>query len=386
MLVVGLAACVDDVPSGARWPETIRPIDGRLPLAYLTNNGEDTVSVVSLADAVEVARVPVGRSPVDPEAPHHLAIDAEAGWVFVGLSNVGLREGGGLHGSHGGGLLPSWVQRLSLIDLRPDEERRVDPDLGDIVLTPDRRWVITTHFALERALQVAMRGDPEQSGWGELNVLDAASMTHRARLAVCAAPHGLAITADGSTALVSCYADDTLAVVDLVAEPPVVRARLPVGPAPGAPAAIRYGPYAVAIAPDGGRAFVSTLEGKSLRVYDVRAAVMDDARALALPGAGFFAAFSPDGSRLWVPTQDRDALVAVDPVGVAIVDRRDFGPECRAPHEVVYVRSLARLALVCEGDRVGSGALLLLSPDRLDVLARVEVGVYPDAVRVVEAP
>src|SRR5689334_9742379 len=108
-LGVMLCGCVEDVPPDGAWPDRYEPVRGEAPLGYITNNGSDDVSVIALGSMTEVARVSVGTSPVDPEAPHHLAIDPVGKWIYVGLSNVGLVEGGGLHGGHGGGALPGYV-------------------------------------------------------------------------------------------------------------------------------------------------------------------------------------------------------------------------------------------------------------------------------------
>jgi hypothetical protein len=327
----------------------------------------------------------VGLVPVDPEAPHHLAIDPVGGHVYVGISNVGLREGGGLHGSHGGGDLPSYVQRLRLSDLVADGDARVDTNLGDVLLTPDRARVLSTHFDLARALGVVTRGEPPENAWASLDIVDPVAMSRVGRVTVCTAPHGAAVTANGATVIVACYGDDGLAIVDLGADPPVVSARLPVGPGAGSVARIVHGPYAVALSPDGTFAYVSTLDGGDLRVFDVTARAMVDARAIELPGAVYFGAFSPDGARFYAPTQARDAVVAVDPATDAIVTSRELpATECRAPHEVAYVAALDRLAVACEGDRIGPGALLLLDPSTLATTGRVELGIYPDAIRIVD--
>jgi DNA-binding beta-propeller fold protein YncE len=384
ILFLFLSSCGGELPAEARWPERVRPVGGTPPLAYLTNNGDDTLSVVELATMREIARRPVGLSPVDPEAPHHLAVDPEAGWVWVGLSNVALVEGGGLHGSHGGGALPSYVQRLRLEDLLPDGEVRVDTNLGDVLLAGSGR-VASTHFDLTRALEVAIRGDPPEQGYGALVLVDGATMRRIARVPVCTAPHGVAVTSDGALGLVACYGDDALAFVDLRAVPPEVIARVPVGPEPGSVRSVRYGPYAVALSPDGALAFVSTLEGRMVRVIDVAARADLPGRAVLLEGAAFFGGFDVAGARFWAPSQARDGIVEVEVESGAILARRRFTPEeCIAPHEAVYVASIDRVVVACEGDHVGPGRVVALEPGTLTVTGAVEVGVYPDAVRVVE--
>lgn len=366
------------------WPDRFEPIEGTGPLAYVTNNGEDTISVLELEPLREIARRPVGMVPVDPEAPHHLTIDPVAGHVWVGLSNVGLVEGGGLHGAHGTGSLPSYVQRLALVDLRPELDVRVDSNLGEIVQTGDGR-VLTTHFDLLRALDVATRGAPAEEGWGALVALDADSMERLDRVPLCTAPHGMAVTSDGALGVVACYGDDAVAIVDLGTEPPSVLARVPVGPDPGTITALRHGPYAVSIAGDDTFAYVGCIEGTSVRAIDLRTRTELSARAILADGAAFFGSFDASGARYWVATQNRDTVTQVDTATSTITARQRFaGGECVTPHEAVYVASLDRVLVVCEGDHTASGRVVALAPDTLEIVGMVDVGIYPDALRVVE--
>jgi YVTN family beta-propeller protein len=380
------AGCTTDLPPDAEWPDRRDPVGGDLPLAYVTNNGSDSISVIELATMTEVARRSIGMSPVDPEAPHHLAIDPATGRVWVGLSNVGLVEGGGLHGSHGTGVLPSYLQRLDLDHLAADEETRVDANLGDVVLAPGSR-ILTTHFDLDRALEVASMMLPPEDGWGALVIVDGESMERLARLPMCTAPHGVAVTRDGSLAIAACYGDDGVAFVDLAASPPTVLARVPVGPMPGTVTALRHGPYAVTLSPDESFALVGCLDGTSVRRIDVAARSDVPAQAVVLEGAAYFGAFDPAGARYWVPTQGGDQVALIDVATSAVTMRRRFAPgECPAPHEAIYLASLDRVFVVCEGDHRGPGSVVELHPDTLELLRSVEVGVYPDAIRVVEAP
>ena len=63
--------------------------------------------------------------------------------------------------------------------------------------------------------------------------------------------------------------------------------------------------------------------------------------------------------------------------------------ECRLPHQVNRSPD-GRYYLVCEGvhtaTRKEPGALLAIDPETLETRARVETGVYPDAVEFVAAP
>ena len=383
-----LGGCVEDLPATAEWPARPRVIRGEAPLGYVSNNGRDTISVIALRTMDEIARVPVGRIAIDPEAPHHLAIDAARGFVYVGLSNVSPAGATGPHAGHTGGTRDSYVQRLRLSDLEPDGDFRVDRDLGDIVLTPDGSRVLTSHFDLPKAIDAITMGLPIERGWANLVVGDAMTMQRLARIPVCIAPHGVTVTADGAIALLACYGDDRIAVVDLGAEPPAVAARVAVGGTPSDVPPPRYGPYSVITSPDGTRAFVGNLESDDLRTLTIAPdhTVTLDASPLSLGAAVYFGAFSPDGARFWAPTQGPDELVLVDASAAApsVTRTRTFElDECVAPHEATYVPELDRVVLVCEGDHRGPGKVISLDPATLATTGEVVVDVYPDALRVV---
>lgn len=385
LVLCALAACAADPPATARWPDRREPVVGTRPLGYVTNNGEDTVSVIELGTLREVARRHVGFDPVDLEAPHHLAVDPVTGWVWVGLSNVGVISGGGLHGSHGSGLLPSYVQRLHLEDLVADSDVRVDPDLGDIVRASGDR-ILTTHFDLAAALAIAARGGPVQQGYGALYVIDGTSMQTLSHIALCTAPHGATVTRDGMLAIVACYGDDAVAFVDLSASPPSVLASVPVGPGPGTVSAVHYGPYSVALSPDESFVLVGVLEGQAVRRIEVASRTETTTAAVVLDGQAFFGSFDTTGARYWVATQGRDSVTRIDVASGALDARHGFSTECVSPHEAVYVASLDRVFVVCEGDHTTPGTLVAIDPTTLDVVGMLELGVYPDVLRVVEAP
>lgn len=381
---VGIAGCYKEEKLEARWALPSAVVTPEAPLGYISNNGSDSVSVVDLTNMTELVRVPVGLDPVTPEAPHHLTIDPVTGALFVGLSNVGVNAGGGLHGSHGTGSVPSYVEKLGLFNFSMQGEVRVDTNLGDIVITPDRTRIVTTHFDLARALSAASSGLPAESGYSHLVVVDAITMERIVAITTCTAPHGVAILSDARTALVACYGDDAVAFVDLTNEQ--VTARVAVGPAPGDVSAIRYGPYTVSVAPDEALAAVGTLESKTLRVLDVAGHEMIDDRAVTLDGAVYFGAFNSDGTKFWAPTQARDAVVRINFEDGSIESTHTFsGDECVAPHEVTWRADLNKIFVICEGDHITSGSLVEMDPETLAVQRSVELGVYPDGMRVVEA-
>jgi DNA-binding beta-propeller fold protein YncE len=382
--LVHLSSCAEPEPATATWPENRVPIRGEAPLAYISDNGSDTVSVVSLRTMTRIARVPVGLDIVQREAPHHLVAAPDLDALFVGLSNVLPSGLAGIHADHGGGGLPSYVERRRLSDLAPDGWVRVDTNLGELIRVPGTTRFVSSHFDLGRALDTVREGRPLDEARASLVVIDGVSMSRLAVVPVCVAPHGAVVTEDGLVA-VACYGEDAVALVDVSADPPVLRARVPVGVAAEPTVPPRYGPFAMALSPDGARVFVGLTDERAFRVLDLARAAMMPGMVADAPGAAFFGAFSPDGTTFYGPTQQTDALVALDTATLAMHASVTFDPAvCVAPHVVVHVPAIDALALVCEGDHEAPGTLVTLDPVTLEVRDVVEVGVYPDGISLVD--
>ncbi len=381
---LAIAACGEDLPSMSQWTSGHSVVRGEAPLAYISDNGSDTVSIVELRTMTLRARLPVGLDIVQREAPHHLVAAADLGALYVGLSNVLPSGLVGIHADHGGGDLDSYVQRLDIADLSPDGWVRVDSNLGDIVRVPGTSRFVTSHFDLKRALDTISAGDPIEEASAALVVIDGETMQRIASLTICIAPHGVAINSAGLAA-VACYGEDTVAVVDLTASPPALRARVPVGAAAQPLPPPTYGPYAMTLSPDGSRAFVGLTEGRGYRVLDMASAAMMPGMVADVTGAAFFGAFSPDGATFYGPTQQLDTIVAIDAATLAPVASATLDAEvCVAPHVIEYIAALDELMLVCEGDHRTAGTLVALDPVTLEVRAFVAVGVYPDGISVVD--
>jgi hypothetical protein len=88
-----------------------------------------------------------------------------------------------------------------------------------------------------------------------------------------------------------------------------------------------------------------------------------------------------DGTRLYVPAQSPDSISLIDVAGGnQEIARRDFtGDQCRLPH-VADVLDDTRVLLVCEGDHVGPGKVLVLDAETLETKVDTEVGIYPDGI------
>lgn len=385
-------------PSEGRVIESQEPYDGdafpdrRAPLhvppgglALVTNSYSDTLSAVAVDNGAGQGSYPVGLDPVRLDGPHHVAVAPGGEAVFVALSYPVV--GGVPHTSHGPVERRGAAVKLSGDDLRITGVAWIDKDPGEIVVSQDGARLVTSHFDLQRALQNPGDIDAARAG---LTVLDPAEMALWPEIEVpsiptCVAPHGLVLSGPGgATAHVACYGEDSIAVVDLAKG--LVTARVPVGAGAEGFGDPVYGPYALALSPDGARLAITNTVSKDLRFFDVAKAEMVAGLALSTLGAPYSAAWLP-GARIAAASQAPDAVAIFDLDTKQEAVRRDFAPgECPLPHALLAADG--GLLLACEGDHQSPGKLLRLDPDTLETENESMVGVYPDGIALLpeEAP
>lgn len=361
---------------GEAYPDRVSDVAYPARAALVTDSLSDTITVIDLANGAKVEARPVGRNPVDIDGPHHVAIDAARGVGFVALSypNTGAT---GPHATHGSSAIPGYVQQIDLKDLSVTAQVRVDPNPGDILLSQDGTRLVVSHFDLQRATKNPTNIDEARA---TIALIDATSFSQPQLIKTCVAPHGIALSRpDGRTAYLACYGEDRLAIVDLT-QPESPPALVDVGPGVVGFGAPSYGPYVAMLSPDGAWVVVANTVSNDLRFFDVAAGAFDPARTITTLGAPYFPAFGSDG-KLYIPTQQPDALVIVDLAGVEPTETRPFtADECVLPHEVTHDGDTT--FVVCEGDKKANGSILMLDA-ALDVVAKTEVGVYPDAFRII---
>lgn len=351
----------------------------RARAAYVTNNASDSLSVFD-RDGDAVTTVPIDVDRDAHEAPHHLAVDSEAGVAFVALAfpaAPGKKKDP--HAAHGSSADLGKLAHLDLATLSARSAEDVDENPGDVVLTHDRSRVLVTHFDMKRAMDVAARGGASPATmFASLVVLDAKTLRRIGTRPVCVAPHGVAVTRDDKTAFVACYGSDEIAVVDLAAEG-FPTSRIPLGASQGVPGVPRYGPYSATLTADESQVVLADLEGKDLRIYDRGAKKLLADKTVTLDAKAFMPAFIAERTLL-VPLQSPDGLARVDIASAKIEARTTFSKsDCALPH-VVRAAKDKRVYLVCEGDHTAPGSVLEIDPQTLATKKKWTVGAYPDGI------
>ncbi|MFO0679103.1 MAG: YncE family protein [Polyangiaceae bacterium] len=390
LAIVTSTACTSETPAptvtyapydGVAYPATRSPVAVPEGGAFLvTDSRSDTLSFVGVASGDRFATLPVGRDPVTIDGPHHAALDRAGGFLYVALSYPSISGATGPHAAHASSIVPGWVQKLSLPTFRPVGQTRVDANPGDIVVSEDGKRVVVSHFDLPRALTFTK--DPEGAK-ATLAVIDPTTMPATGsgpstKIPTCLAPHGVVLSKpDGAKAFVACYGEDAIAVVDL-ADPAHAVERIAVDGSTFR-GTVSYGPYALVLSPDGTTLAVSSTESKDVRFFDVASRTFDASRTLKTEGAPYFTWWSEDGKELFVPTQTPDALLRVDTTDKnRVVASARFDARCGKPH--VVTTDATRAFVVCEGNYVDPGTLVVLDRTTLAVTKATPLGVYPDSI------
>jgi DNA-binding beta-propeller fold protein YncE len=371
----------------------------------VTNNGDDSLSTIDPAAVGPAVRVPMGLVPVEPEGPHHLSAAPDGSFVYVNISYMVVGGGSGPHGAHGNGTMPGFVLKASTSDAKVVAKAAVEANPGDSALSADGSRLYVTHYDLPAWVAGAVMGDLRR-GDSKLVAIDTASMEVLWRLPICPAAHGLDISPDGRTLYAACGPDE-IAVVDLSgAEPTARRVVLP-GLAEGA--GCTRCPYALAVAPDAS-VWVASLGPSSgvrgeggIDVYDparpaasagAPSGAFDPARRINLQGRAMFPAFvaTPAGYRVYVPEQgpagDWLRVFDVDagggapvPGGALALDRA----VCQNAHVASIAPATSQVRVVCEGDHVGPGSLVIVDLESLSVQRSIPLGIFPDDIATVPA-
>jgi DNA-binding beta-propeller fold protein YncE len=352
----------------------------------ITNSGEDTLTWLDLDTLEPVFEEPVGRVAPEREGPHHGAALPDGSAYLIGISNFVPGSGSGPHGNHGTGTVPGLMLKYDTATHELVGEVRVDRSPGDVRITPDGRIAVQSHFDQLRINDALEEGLPIEDMYSDLAIVDVATMDLLALKPICPAAHGIAMSDDSTTAYVTCWGTDELAVVTLTEPFEVTRfAAVPGEPNPADP---RFEPYAVALSPADGTLWVAGLDGV-LRIFDPATETWDETRGPVFMngGAPFFPDFDSTGATLLVPVQNINGILKVDPATGNVTDTLTLATEdCRAPHAVTILPDDQRAVVVCEGDHIGPGTVAVITLDPFELVTTHEVGVYPDDAILLRQP
>lgn len=368
----------------SHWPRTSTYSGVGAGRLLVTNSIDDTISLFDLTklgqpDFTELARIPIGLSPVELEGPHHAVIDPGGQYYYVNISNFVAGAGGGPHGPRGTGLQHGYILKYRTSDNELVAFTEVDRNPGDVMVSDDGKTLYVSHYDFQKIIDVALIGGPQSDMDTRFMILDAETMTIRAAITLCPGAHGVKLSPDGQRAYVSCISDE-IAVVDLTRPDYPVR-RIPMAPDAGPAIAPKYEPYALTLSPSGD-IWVSCRSRNEVRVVDTQALAVDLGRIVGVTGEPMFGMFTANGATLYVPTQVNDAIAVIDAATGTL--QREIpvrGANCLNVHQLRITPDGRWGLVVCEGDHGGPGSLLVMDlANGGAVVQASRVGRFPDSV------
>ncbi len=380
-----------DIPADKVWPTaplmpSPGPGEGRI---YVTDNLEDTISVIDLdsADAgapVLLGKVPAGFVPVEREGPHHCVAGADGQFYYYGVSNFVPGSGSGPHGVHGAGTIPGHMVKMRVSDNSFVAASRVDPNPGDIRLTPDGKTLVASHFDLAKVTTAIGNGITEGPDVdSRLAIIDPETMDKPTFVETCPAAHGIGFTPDSSTAVTSCY-NDHVAIIDLVGDDHHVDV-LQVIDNPGTLDNPICQPYGITV--DGETAWVSCFSSGEVIGVDIPSRSLNGQK-FQLPGVASFG--DVRGDTMLIAHQNTDGVTLFDVSGGTLTFESTIfvsPSDCVLPHVARFNEDGTKIFTVCEGDHTNPGSFLVFDaapPHAL--LGKVTLGIFPDDIAAMRVP
>jgi DNA-binding beta-propeller fold protein YncE len=377
-----------DYGTDSPWPapDSLPPV-GPAGRVIITNSLDDTLSLLDL-DTMgspgwgELARVPVGLNPVELEGPHHTAVSPDGAFYYVGISNFVPGAGSGPHGTHGAGTADGYCLKIDASTNKLVASVRVDRNPGDVILSKDGRTLYQTHFDLLKITDAARRGLPETDMYSRLAIIDAETMTRKAMVPVCPAPHAVRLSPDGRRAYIACYSDE-VAIVELE-QPDYPVTRRKVATPAGSATSTRHEPYALTVSPTTGGVWVSSLKSRAVQYLDPTTLTPDPTRSVFLSGSPLFGTLTADGRILYMPYQSGDAIAVIDATTGGNPTREiPLAPSgCLNVHQIELTPDERHGLVVCEGDHTGPGTFHVVDLAAGTVVKTVQVGTFPDSVAI----
>ncbi|WBP85190.1 Ig-like domain repeat protein [Kitasatospora cathayae] len=269
--------------------------------AYVTNEGDNTVSVIATATNTVTATIPVGSGPFDvaitPDGLHAYvtneggnsvsviatATNTTVATIPVGSGPFGVAVApGGLHAyvTNSG---DNTVSVIATVTNTVTATVAVGTVPFGVAITPDGLHAYVTN-----------------EGGNSVSVIDTATNTVTATVAVGAAPTGVAVSPDGLHAYVTNNGDNTVSVIATATN--TVTATITVGAAP----------TGVAVSPDGLHAYVTNNGDNTVSVI----ATATNTTVATIPvGTGpFDVAITPDGLHEYVTNNSANTVSVTDTV------------------------------------------------------------------------
>jgi len=231
---------------------------------YITNENDDTVSVIDTATHALVATIPVGSKPIG------VAVSPDGGRVYVANSHSNT------------------ISVISTITNTVEATITNIPSAYGVAVSPDGTAIYVTNTYTDN-----------------LSVINALTYAVMATIPVGIEPTGVCVSSDGSRVYVTNVYGGNVSVINTATD--LVIATIPAG----------GNPYGICVSRDGSHVYVANQASNNVSAIDVSTNII----TLINVGEGPFGiALSPDGSRLYVGNSGTGAVGAPPPGTVSVIN------------------------------------------------------------------
>lgn len=342
-------------------------------MGFVANRMSDTISIVDLDGMMLIDERPIGRDPVDVDGPRHVVLDRMRGVGYVALSyplSVGSPHVGDVRPSR-----PGYAIAFALSDLRPLGEIRLDPSSAELALSDDGTELAVTHYDEKRSLQateLTLRRATLALIAPAIGIADGSALARK--ITVCVVP-GPVVYGNAGLLFVACTGEDSVIAVD--SSTGRVVGSTPTGDV------LANQPYALVRDPSHTRMVLSNRVARTVVVFSMEEVPAQQLLVQLREGVPYFAAWV-SASEFLVALQGPSSLARVDVASGTVAQLVAYSDaECLNPSEP-YISQEGRVFMVCEDSHYRRGAIVELDETTLEVVSRVELGVYPDRLSVLE--
>jgi len=343
------------IDEGAKNDAGERPYEGLSQKAYVTNQGDDLVSVISTERNLVTRLIPVGDSPT-LDVPHNLWVDKQNKYWYVSLIAAGE------------------VWKFDVATDTFQGKVRAGNSPANIVATPDGTRILATDWDVFNDGRI-------------VRVIDAMNLTIMRELEVGIAPHGINFSHDGQFIYITNYLSDSISILRASDYEEVERVLL--APDVNPIKSSLYQPLQVVLTPDDRFAYVSCFNSNEVRVID--AASKTVSAVVPVGTHPFLLEVTPDGQFVYVANQGSNDVTVVrvsDNQVVTTIKSRSFA----SPHGVAFTAN-GRYAYVTNENLSGNfpphhpterggniGNVQVIDTQNLQVLKTIEVEVDPTGI------
>ncbi|MDZ7362516.1 MAG: beta-propeller fold lactonase family protein [candidate division KSB1 bacterium] len=348
------------IEEGARNDAGQRPYENLDRKVYVSNQGADFITVISVEHNLVTRLLPVGDSPA-LDVPHNLFIDANKRFLYVSLIASGE------------------IWKFDTLTDTFVGKAQAGTAPANVVVNPDGSRAYVTNW------------DITNPNGRAVQVIDTATLVKIRQIDVGLAPHGISFSHDGKLIYVTNYLSDSISILNAADNTEVARVLL--APDVNPVRSSKYQPLQVALTPDDRFAYVSCYASNEVRVVDTAGKTV--VAVVPVGKAPFLLDVTPDGRFVYVANQQSDNMSVIRVADNQVIATIE-SPAFANPHGIAFTAD-GRYAYITNENLSGEynphhpsehgahpGNVTVIDTAKNQVIKVIEVEADPTGVAVVE--